>query len=155
MHWFWRGIIAAGIGTLQALSVAVFPAAYSSAGYQLGDGLDEFLPLKSPLRPFVHNSGHFIVHFLPVILVTLVAYGLLTHYLRPRLPDPETRCRKCQYILRGISEPRCPECGERVPCANTRIDGKYRTRYYYCSCGEWKAKSVSVRTSQPSEGSTT
>ena len=28
--------------------------------------------------------------------------------------DPETRCRKCGYILRGISEPRCPECGERI-----------------------------------------
>src|SRR5689334_11366531 len=26
----------------------------------------------------------------------------------------ETRCRKCGYILRGISEPRCPECGERI-----------------------------------------
>jgi len=23
-------------------------------------------------------------------------------------------CRKCGYILRGISEPRCPECGERI-----------------------------------------
>ncbi len=28
--------------------------------------------------------------------------------------DRETRCRKCGYILRGISEPRCPECGERI-----------------------------------------
>jgi len=26
----------------------------------------------------------------------------------------ETRCRKCQYILRGLSEPRCPECGEVI-----------------------------------------
>jgi hypothetical protein len=26
----------------------------------------------------------------------------------------ETRCRKCNYILRGISEPRCPECGEKI-----------------------------------------
>jgi len=26
----------------------------------------------------------------------------------------ETRCRKCQYILRGIPEPRCPECGENI-----------------------------------------
>lgn len=26
----------------------------------------------------------------------------------------ETRCRKCRYILRGITEPRCPECGERI-----------------------------------------
>ena len=31
---------------------------------------------------------------------------------RPR--DKETRCRKCQYILRGLPEPRCPECGERI-----------------------------------------
>lgn len=28
--------------------------------------------------------------------------------------DRETRCRNCGYILRGISEPRCPECGERI-----------------------------------------
>jgi hypothetical protein len=28
--------------------------------------------------------------------------------------DGETRCRKCGYTLRGISEPRCPECGERI-----------------------------------------
>jgi len=26
----------------------------------------------------------------------------------------ETRCRKCRYILRGITEPRCPECGEKI-----------------------------------------
>lgn len=26
----------------------------------------------------------------------------------------ETRCRKCGYILRGIREPRCPGCGERI-----------------------------------------
>ena len=26
----------------------------------------------------------------------------------------ETRCRKCGYILRGITEPRCSECGERI-----------------------------------------
>lgn len=26
----------------------------------------------------------------------------------------EPRCRKCRYILRGLSEPRCPECGEPI-----------------------------------------
>jgi hypothetical protein len=31
-----------------------------------------------------------------------------------RLTDSEARCRKCAYILRGIKEPRCPECGERI-----------------------------------------
>ena len=28
--------------------------------------------------------------------------------------DNETRCRKCRYILRGITEPRCPECGTPI-----------------------------------------
>jgi len=26
----------------------------------------------------------------------------------------ELRCRRCRYILRGLSEPRCPECGEPI-----------------------------------------
>lgn len=25
-----------------------------------------------------------------------------------------TRCRKCNHILRGLTEPRCPECGEAI-----------------------------------------
>lgn len=28
--------------------------------------------------------------------------------------ERETCCRRCGYILRGMSEPRCPECGERI-----------------------------------------
>jgi hypothetical protein len=28
--------------------------------------------------------------------------------------DGETRCRRCSYILRGLSAPRCPECGEPI-----------------------------------------
>lgn len=28
--------------------------------------------------------------------------------------DEECRCRRCGHILRGLSEPRCPECGERI-----------------------------------------
>lgn len=26
----------------------------------------------------------------------------------------ETLCRRCGYILRGLTLPRCPECGERI-----------------------------------------
>ena len=28
--------------------------------------------------------------------------------------DGECRCRKCGHILRGLSEPRCPECGAPI-----------------------------------------
>jgi hypothetical protein len=40
--------------------------------------------------------------------------GWLVVGLSGRRRDGETRCRRCGYILRGISEPRCPECGERI-----------------------------------------
>ena len=48
------------------------------------------------------------------VLAALGAYGIATRVLERKPTVGETRCRKCSYILRGISEPRCPECGERI-----------------------------------------
>ena len=40
---------------------------------------------------------------------------VLAHVLTPREPkDGHTRCGKCGYILKGLTEPRCSECGERI-----------------------------------------
>ncbi|MFH1746411.1 MAG: hypothetical protein ABIG44_05130 [Planctomycetota bacterium] len=41
---------------------------------------------------------------------------LLYIWLAPRAPRPDEhlRCLRCGYILKGLSEPRCPECGERI-----------------------------------------
>lgn len=48
-------------------------------------------------------------------LLALCVYGLLQRWTSGKgVESGETRCRKCGYILRGISEPRCPECGERI-----------------------------------------
>lgn len=54
-----------------------------------------------------------IQYAIPVIAI---AVGVLAyHFLMVKgCPDGEIRCRKCQYILKGITEPRCPECGERI-----------------------------------------
>ena len=62
--------------------------------------------------------------FVPAILLAFVipqsialsVYGYLTrrYYLSLSSFDGELHCRRCQYILRGITEPRCPECGERI-----------------------------------------
>jgi hypothetical protein len=46
----------------------------------------------------------------PTVVSALDAW--LTH--PQKCKDIETRCRKCDYILRGLTEPRCPECGERI-----------------------------------------
>jgi len=51
--------------------------------------------------------------FLDAVFV-LVAYGIFMGFRRKRILDNETRCRECQYILKGISEPRCSECGECI-----------------------------------------
>jgi rubrerythrin len=50
------------------------------------------------------------------LLIALITYGLLTRYYHPRrnFLDDETRCRKCGYILKGIKEPICSECGEKI-----------------------------------------
>mgnify|MGYP000300732770 CR=1 FL=1 len=60
---------------------------------------------------------HYIVSAVAFPLMPLpgiVTYGLLTRRFGPLAPDGECHCRKCNYILRGISEPRCPECGEPI-----------------------------------------
>lgn len=43
---------------------------------------------------------------------TVLALGCLLRTRRKSIE--ETRCRKCQYILRGLTEPKCPECGEAI-----------------------------------------
>lgn len=42
-------------------------------------------------------------------LYAVVASAIGMFWPRTR-PDPE-RCKKCGYCLRGLSPPRCPECG--------------------------------------------
>jgi hypothetical protein len=48
-------------------------------------------------------------------LVTVGVFLAVDRYLRAKENGEfETRCRKCGHILRGITEPRCSECGERI-----------------------------------------
>ncbi|MCH8851060.1 MAG: hypothetical protein IID41_00245 [Planctomycetes bacterium] len=43
------------------------------------------------------------------------AATVLAHVLTPKvILDGHTRCGKCGYILKGLTEPRCSECGERI-----------------------------------------
>lgn len=48
--------------------------------------------------------------YMPHFIAALVTYGLLR---RPARPEP-LRCHECGQILKGLSEPRCPECGEQI-----------------------------------------
>ena len=61
---------------------------------------------------FVPWFGSFASFAFALTATALVGWLVLALNERARLD--ETRCRKCGYILRGLSEPRCPECGERI-----------------------------------------
>ena len=68
------------------------------------------------------KAGYVLTHLLrplpllPFLLIAIAIYGMLTRrYYRDRLLHvDETTCRKCGYILKGIKEPICSECGERI-----------------------------------------
>ena len=116
MHWFWRAAIAVVVGTacfwlastgglFHLLIVDARVAVLRSLNVRAGEAL--YRPLSSMLWAVTEGA-------IPAV-VTLFTFSILSH-LGGRRPwaDPETRCRKCGYILRGITEPRCPECGERI-----------------------------------------
>jgi hypothetical protein len=99
LHWFWRGGIAwlVGLGGILLLVLAA--------------------NLLIPSRGATRRGGYIIIAstaFLATPLPGMVAYVLLTRRFGPPPPDGELHCRKCGHILRGLSEPRCPECGEAI-----------------------------------------
>ena len=50
------------------------------------------------------------------LLIPGLVLAACVHFCFPRgsITDGETRCRACHHILRGLTEPRCPECGLRI-----------------------------------------
>ena len=125
MHWFWRAAIAVGVASAYVVSLYLPPLAglppwswlgraslylMGVAGRLCGYGLG-----FSGAAPWQYNTVVALINYLPAILVALIAYGVVTRFVdRNRAHRGETRCRRCGYILRGLTEPRCPECGEGI-----------------------------------------
>ena len=106
MHWFWRATIAV-VTTYIAAELVYYPINRAFAP-RWNVSLVQWL-INDLKRPW----WSFFLRFFFVLMPILV-YNVLSRFA-PSTDNPsETRCRKCNYILRGISEPRCPECGERI-----------------------------------------
>lgn len=72
-----------------------------------------FLPADAPKMSKWLSQGA------QVTVVACRKCGLLQMYtdvekVEEMTGEGETRCRKCRYILKGLSAPRCPECGEPI-----------------------------------------
>jgi len=97
--WYWRAAVASVGGVIFA---AVQFVPLSLWLFKVGPGQTWVFLL------------HAAIGALPC-LVSVAIYGVLTSFCPPKGDfERETRCRKCGYILRGITEPRCSECGERI-----------------------------------------
>ncbi|HOW73631.1 MAG TPA: hypothetical protein PKY77_23775 [Phycisphaerae bacterium] len=112
IHWVWRAVIAVAAGWGYAfLSLTVLRVVHDKIKIAITDVLTGG-NVRGPF--WLESIGISVSYFLPAILLTVIAYGVLMRPFEPTPDARETRCRKCGYILRGISEPRCPECGERI-----------------------------------------
>lgn len=101
MHWFWRGLIAFvagwGVNILMLVPTIVVVGTLS-------------MQAAVPMIRIIS-----IVRLSLTLVATIAVYGMLTRRSDARrIFERETCCRRCGYVLRGISEPRCPECGERI-----------------------------------------
>ncbi len=65
-------------------------------------------------RPEVWRLTYTLPVVVPPALIAILAFVVVTRRYGPAASDGETRCRRCDYILRGLSIPRCPECGEAI-----------------------------------------
>jgi hypothetical protein len=69
------------------------------------------MPASMPDQAFslAVNAGAAAIVALPGVVAAVLVFAMLRG-----ARGAETRCRKCGYNLRDITEPRCPECGERI-----------------------------------------
>lgn len=109
IHWFWRGAIAIVVANVYGAASVVLPG-LENWHRTIANGM-RYVATSQPAGAGLAVS---VAYFLPSSLLAVATFGLLSRWRRPYPSDGETRCRRCGYILRGISEPRCPECGERI-----------------------------------------
>ena len=116
---FWWGLLAGFV----ACWAVVFGVDLDTTlwAYKLGNALDHVLWLLGVPDRLSDHSGvgrSQIVYdvtgsllCIPAIVVAVAVSLLSTQW---RAWDGYTRCGQCNHILRGISEPRCPECGAPI-----------------------------------------
>ncbi|GMU24133.1 MAG: hypothetical protein AMXMBFR13_42100 [Phycisphaerae bacterium] len=112
MHWFWRAVIAVAVGGALGTPFIVQIGKFSGPLSRATERVLEVTVHSFPW-PFGIWLPIFFIAAVPVA-AGVATYGILARLYGPRPCGSDTRCRKCSYILRGISEPRCPECGEQI-----------------------------------------
>lgn len=113
MHWFWRMTICVCVGAALFEAFDLLYPVQLSVPYRPYAGAPQGMgTLRVPV--WLAVFGQILARDVPILVAALGIYVLLARREARQGELRETRCRRCGYILRGLSEPRCPECGERI-----------------------------------------
>lgn len=114
--WNWHVKRRAGPGVTFSPTKAYI--AHSSTYALLLDAVAPYTNLRSRLDAIIPNAlwrGSFVLlTVLPAALIGVCTFATLSKHYQKGHGDGESHCRRCGYILRGLSEPRCSECGEWI-----------------------------------------
>ncbi len=84
----------------------------------IAGGIAGFASYAGCLLTLSHFAGGKVISAMLVMSIFLIGPAVTTgirYALTQReTKDGHTRCGKCGYILKGLTEPRCSECGERI-----------------------------------------
>ncbi|MCP4247555.1 MAG: hypothetical protein GY778_10945 [bacterium] len=69
------------------------------------------VPTPTPAEVWIRRA-HDVLTMIAGAVLALVVFRLLS--LRAGPTDGYLHCLQCDYILNGLSEPRCPECGKHI-----------------------------------------
>ena len=64
--------------------------------------------------PFWRLLLQVVSYELPITATATLVGVLIYRILSREAPDTQCRCRRCGYILKGVSKLECPECGEVI-----------------------------------------
>lgn len=68
-------------------------------------------PNLTRTQRYITEGVIYTVMIVPAFVLAILVYDRLTfRYSR----DRQLRCLQCGHILHGLTEPRCPECGESI-----------------------------------------
>lgn len=114
-RWYWATLLSLAtfcVAGFVVLFLGLPPGPNSSGG-----------PLNDTLE-WAHGQLHGVTGdpwaaFILVVFLAVIPFfsGLAVFHLSRRHSWEQTEhlhCLKCGYILKGLSEPRCPECGEPI-----------------------------------------
>ena len=93
----------------QAIEFIIWKTGTTMSLYRLWGPPIQFFgdPGEGSLEMF---TGLGIVTKIPIIVAGILIYRALT----PNKSAKHLQCLKCNYILHGLTEPRCPECGNPI-----------------------------------------